>query len=151
MKQCSKCKKVLSESEFHKDKNTVDGLARYCKHCVNILNKKSKLKNKQNNKIKYRFCQHCGKLYELNPDELKVKNVTYRSKYLCPDCINKHASLDIDKKKNYVNEKLDILEEFMISISKNKIYDLLKFNTEIALDNHIHKIIYDSLNKDCNK
>ena len=33
MKVCLRCKRTCSESEFHRDRSTPDGLARYCKQC----------------------------------------------------------------------------------------------------------------------
>lgn len=34
MKVCSRCKKRKPESEFHKNRRTLDGLSHYCKECV---------------------------------------------------------------------------------------------------------------------
>ena len=33
MKRCTKCRSIIEASGFHKDRNTVDGLASACKSC----------------------------------------------------------------------------------------------------------------------
>lgn len=39
MKRCCRCKENLPESNFNRNKTTIDGLAFYCRSCVSVANK----------------------------------------------------------------------------------------------------------------
>jgi len=47
MKHCNKCNVTKDFSEFHKSKNTHDGVSPHCKSCKKEYNKKYYLKNKE--------------------------------------------------------------------------------------------------------
>lgn len=48
MKECSKCHRVLPESEFYKDRSRKDGLNHRCKSCIKNYNKNVRtFKNKE--------------------------------------------------------------------------------------------------------
>lgn len=148
MKVCNRCKRLLDESEFYSDKRTADGLSRSCKRC-----KREKEKAvEKTDKVDYRFCQQCGRLFKLEKKDTKRNpQNNNRNHYICYICSvdrdNKTENKQ-DKKKEYINDKLDLLEEFKIYLNKDKITDMLKLRTEVAIDNRIHMIIKNNLNKE---
>jgi len=42
MKTCTKCNEIKSDTEFHRNKRTVDGIADYCKPCKSTYGKRNK-------------------------------------------------------------------------------------------------------------
>ena len=59
-KECSKCHKIKSVSEFHKCERNADGLQTKCKECRNENDKKYRQENKDKIKEKNRkFCKQC--------------------------------------------------------------------------------------------
>ena len=56
MKMCSKCKRMLPETEFHRNKNTHDGLRYECKDC-----QKAYEQERQRQLRAVHRCIRCGK------------------------------------------------------------------------------------------
>lgn len=65
MKLCKKCKQA--KKEFHKNKNSKDGLSSICKHCVSDYSKQRWAKNRQNESARAKVWRN--------------KNVDYVKKY----------------------------------------------------------------------
>jgi hypothetical protein len=74
-KICSKCKKLLSISEFNKNKKYIDGLTSYCKNCMKEYGKiyrfenKEKIKGKQKYYNSSRNLKLCDNIDLINYDE----------------------------------------------------------------------------------
>lgn len=80
MKTCSRCKRELPISEFHKDNSSSDGLQTYCKRCVKEYQTANKKRINQQKFISYHgvgliyknfilaaqgwHCPICGKIIE---------------------------------------------------------------------------------------
>lgn len=62
MKHCGKCKELKPETEFHRDKNRVDGLQNQCKICKNLILKKWRSPRKVDNED---ICKNMEKLHHL--------------------------------------------------------------------------------------
>lgn len=60
MRTCNKCHQAKDESEFHKDKSRVDGLAYVCKTCANAYAKKYQ----EDNRAEFR---KGGRFYKARP------------------------------------------------------------------------------------
>ena len=71
-KECSKCHKIKSVSEFHKCERNADGLQTKCKECRNENDKKYRQENKDKIKEKNR------KFYQENKDEIGKRQRKYR-------------------------------------------------------------------------
>ncbi|MDD4242748.1 MAG: hypothetical protein PHG08_00410 [Bacilli bacterium] len=90
MKKCSKCGVEKDESEFSKNKNTMDGLQIHCKECVSIYKKDYYISNKEtilekrksyyeNNK---EFCLSRQKEYvDNNKENYKRRQKNYRESH----------------------------------------------------------------------
>ena len=72
MKQCSKCKKLLSNKSFYKDKRTKSGLYSACKNCHQKLFGIHNLNSRESQK----------KWKEKNPDYYKKYMRKYMKKYM---------------------------------------------------------------------
>jgi len=73
-KQCNKCKKTKSITEFHKNKRTVDGLQRMCKDCTKQYYEENK--ERRNNQSKARYESHKEEMSEYYK-EYKIKNAAH--------------------------------------------------------------------------
>lgn len=141
MKTCSKCKIEKDFNEFHKFKNSKDGLKSQCKACIlskereRRLTEEYKVKSKQYNqsipkevkkeyKIKY-YIKNKTKILDENKfwrDENQGKVKKYSKKYReeNPDKIKEH-------KKKYVEKNPNKIKEYRVkyrdkSSEKNKIW-----------------------------
>lgn len=80
MKECSKCHRVLPESEFYKNVSTKDGFQYWCKSCVNDY-----YKNVRSFKNKEKMGDGNPALAEFTPrqliDELRKRGYTGELKY----------------------------------------------------------------------
>jgi 5-methylcytosine-specific restriction endonuclease McrA len=76
IKRCSKCKKIKSVSEFHKNKAEVDGLCYWCKEC----NKAHVKKYYQNNSEKRK--SYSRDYRQKNPSAIYQYNKRYKNNHL---------------------------------------------------------------------
>lgn len=77
-KVCSRCKKCLPRSSFHKNRTTKDGLARTCKFCKFITNKKY-------------FSSAAGK--KALSGQTKRKWIRVKQKVYCRNLVNGYIAL----------------------------------------------------------
>jgi hypothetical protein len=133
MKFCTKCKIEKEESEFHKNKNTKDGLNFWCKLCVKDYNMNNidKIKDRKKNHYndnKERILE-CKKNYDIKN---KDKNLEYRSN-------NKNKIKDTQK--NYRdNNKEQILEYNKNYIKQRRLKDPI-YKLRINISSIIHKAL----------
>jgi len=86
MKQCSKCKRTLSKSQFSKSSRQEDGLQPYCKDCAKEYDEKYRQKDKEKKRAyDKKWCQKNRK-----------KNIKKRIKYN-----EKNRKRDKEKKTMY--------------------------------------------------
>ncbi len=100
MKQCTKCKKLKSKSEFRKNRSRKDGLSLWCKKCSREYSRRYYRKNRgtvkkyiryeENHRtidgVKQKRCTKCKKW----KDESKFGNDRYGKdglRYCCKDCV----------------------------------------------------------------
>jgi hypothetical protein len=121
MKQCCKCKRVLSESDFYKNKLSKDGVHWYCKKCQN---KYSANYDKTNPRRKQYLKEYSRKYYATNPrrkEYLKKYNETYFNEYA-----------KTPKRKQYISKYFKVKyktdENFRIGkVMRGKLYTALKW------------------------
>lgn len=100
-KQCKKCNETKTFEEFHKNKNTRDGLGKWCKFCKSQWSKKKREENKINRKarvemIKCSSCKVKKKITEFH------KNACTSTGYngLCKECRSKNVKEKINEYRN---------------------------------------------------
>lgn len=127
MKKCSKCKEEKSLDEFFNNKSTKDGKSNYCKKCHTIESKKRKYNYYYDRK------EYSKNWYIDNKEREQNKRKSYRQ-------LNKEKQREIHKKwyyenkeeklkKNYENEKYQMIHNPMFRIKKNlriRVIDCLK-------------------------
>ena len=148
MKICSKCKIEKDLSEFHKDKNRIDGYSYHCKECRKFYSqkyqeksrdkirkylienhdlileksKKYKLKNKE------RFKERNKKYYELNYESINTRHKKYQKE-------NK------DKRNAQIKTRLQTDSLFKVTKNmRNRIGIFLK-SKDITKNNKTFKIV----------
>jgi len=122
MKQCTKCKVVKEDTEFHKHKNRKDGLNNWCKECVKQYqeaNKEaiSKYKKRYRRKNKEAKLEKAKQYYREN----KEKRKQYYEE-------NKEAKLEKDKQRYKANKE--------VKLKQVKQYH----KTEALFDTYAHQI-----------
>lgn len=108
MKECTKCKKVLSLNNFHKDKNKPSGVHSQCKACKNSIQflRKSNINNEVI--ISEKVCSSCKEEKKVQQFDKEKANID-GLKYTCKDC-NYFSSI-LRKYNLSKNEYLDILNK----------------------------------------
>jgi len=92
-KRCSKCKVTKETREFHKNKNTKDGLNIQCKLCRSISRAKtSRPKLAKNVRDGFVYCQKCKKEKEATHENFHASKLTINSKVLT--CIKCHRDIN---------------------------------------------------------
>ena len=74
MKQCTKCKQLLSKDQFHKDKTTRDGFKYQCKDCKKVYDKIYKMANAE------KITRWSKKHYKRNAKKYKVTSIRWSRK-----------------------------------------------------------------------
>ena len=107
-KTCSKCKKLLSIEDFHKNKSRSDGHDYNCKNCeskrVNTTTVRF-VKKPKNVADTHAFCSNCEQIKFKN-EFCKAPNRKNGVQCYCKDCANKITK--ISKKLNRINGNLKI-------------------------------------------
>jgi len=103
-KRCKKCKKIKLKTEFHRDKQKVDGYYSSCKDCRHILYKISPLIKKQLNNKKYKR-ENNNKLHrniikKMLKRKLKKSKIVHHKNEIKTD--NKLKNLEIISNSNHV-------------------------------------------------
>ena len=91
MKECPKCHRFLTDSEFYRDRSKKDRLGSYCKKCSSEHNKQYRKERLGNH-----LCYDCGRPLSSNWD---------RKRY-CPDCYKKRLELTKKYEQKRVNKGL---------------------------------------------
>ena len=103
MKQCSKCKRWLPESEFRKNKSHKDGLHHWCKECEQQYRQQHKEHYKQLSKqYRQQHKEHLKQLwkkwYQQHKEHKKQYNKQYNKNYKYP---LQRWSIAVKKRDNY--------------------------------------------------
>lgn len=174
MKVCSKCKKELSYDNFHKNKNSKDGLNCWCKDCVKKIyadNRDERLKyqkdykNANEERFKEQQKRYKTKVKEQNKEKNyqkykmyekrnKEKLTKHRQEYFQK---NKDKILDYNRK--YIKQRRNTDELFLFkhkvriliySSFKRKNLNKKNHTTDILgcdfeeLKNHLYKTFFDN-------
>ena len=147
-KECSKCHKIKSVSEFHKCERNADGLQTKCKECRNENDKKYRQENKDKIKEKNK------KFYQENKDEIGKRQRKYRQEnpgYL-KEYGKKYRQENPDYFKEYRQENPDKIKEWNEKYRNKQIQKALQqIKTELETnpekynhnpDKEIYGIVY---------
>lgn len=104
MKQCTRCKKILPESDFYKRKDRKNGTRCYCKYCCKIVSKDYRNLNYDNiiKKIKEWKLKNKERV-KIYRNIWKEKNIE-RYKYLQKKHIQKWRNKNREKIKEYLKK-----------------------------------------------
>jgi len=106
-KICTKCKRELemSDTYFHRNKNTKDGFERQCKECKGFKFNKSRIKVKAKIKEGYQICSLCGIELPATTEYFYVdKTVKSGIKIMCKKCCYKYEEKRKESRKKLREE-----------------------------------------------
>ncbi|MDU0441539.1 HNH endonuclease [Staphylococcus haemolyticus] len=109
MKKCSKCKKIKSYDEFHKNSQTKDGYRSYCKECRKEYRRINKDKIREREKKRYlknqkKLVQKAKEYRERNREQINTRR---RERYNNDD---EYREKTLNSNKNWANKNKHYLQ-----------------------------------------